>query len=248
MGHASMLLYALLHLSRRQGGQPEIRDPGRPRGDASTTSSVSASSTASARAIPSTAGPRESRPPPARWARVSPRASAWPWPPDCSAAHVQPPRLRHVRLQRLRPGGRRLFHGRHRLRGGVAGRPPGAVEPVLDLRQQPHHDRGPHRARVLARTWRRGSSAYGWNVTRVGDANDVDRLDRAFQTFKKTKDRPTLIIVDSHIGYGAPTKQDTPCGPRRAARRRRDATRQGVLRLAARREVPGARRRARAVS
>ena len=51
--------------------------------------------------------------------------------------------------------------------------------------------------------------ASGWNVTRVGDANDLDMLDRAFQTFKKEKERPTLIIVDSHIGYGAPTKQDT---------------------------------------
>ena len=50
---------------------------------------------------------------------------------------------------------------------------------------------------------------YGWNVTRVGDANDVDRLDRAFQVFKKTTDRPTLIIVDSHIAWGAPTKQGT---------------------------------------
>ncbi len=50
---------------------------------------------------------------------------------------------------------------------------------------------------------------YGWNVTRVGDANDLAMLDRAFATFKATKDRPTLIIVDSHIGYGAPTKQDT---------------------------------------
>jgi transketolase len=50
---------------------------------------------------------------------------------------------------------------------------------------------------------------YGWNVTRVGDANDLDMLDRAFQTFLKTADRPTLIIVDSHIGYGAPHKQDT---------------------------------------
>ena len=50
---------------------------------------------------------------------------------------------------------------------------------------------------------------YGWNVTRVGDANDVAMLDRAFATFKKTTGRPTLIIVDSHIGYGAPTKQDT---------------------------------------
>jgi len=51
--------------------------------------------------------------------------------------------------------------------------------------------------------------AHGWNVTRVGDANDLAMLDRAFATFKNTKGRPTLIVVDSHIGYGAPTKQDT---------------------------------------
>src|SRR6516225_1976429 len=50
---------------------------------------------------------------------------------------------------------------------------------------------------------------YGWNVTRVGDANDLEMLDRAFHTFKNEKDRPTLIIVDSHIAYGAPNKQDT---------------------------------------
>src|SRR5262245_15176080 len=49
----------------------------------------------------------------------------------------------------------------------------------------------------------------GWNVTRVGDANDLDMLDRAFRTFKATDDRPTLIVVDSHIAYGAPRKQDT---------------------------------------
>jgi transketolase len=50
---------------------------------------------------------------------------------------------------------------------------------------------------------------YGWNVTRVGDANDRDMVDRALTIANKTPDRPTLIIVDSHIGYGAPTKQDT---------------------------------------
>src|SRR5690349_23739 len=50
---------------------------------------------------------------------------------------------------------------------------------------------------------------YGWNVTRVGDANDLDMLERAFNTFHRTTDRSTLIIVDSHIGYGAPNKQDT---------------------------------------
>jgi len=50
---------------------------------------------------------------------------------------------------------------------------------------------------------------YGWNVTRVGDANDLDMLMRAFNVFLNSHDRPTLIIVDSHIAYGAPNKQDT---------------------------------------
>src|SRR5207302_6132925 len=49
----------------------------------------------------------------------------------------------------------------------------------------------------------------GWNVTRVGDANDLEMLDRAFRVFKETRDRPTLIVVDSHIAWGAPSKQDT---------------------------------------
>jgi transketolase len=51
--------------------------------------------------------------------------------------------------------------------------------------------------------------AYGWDVQRVSNANDLDLLREAFDHFKKTTDQPTLIIVDSHIGYGAPTKQDT---------------------------------------
>jgi transketolase len=50
---------------------------------------------------------------------------------------------------------------------------------------------------------------HGWNVTRVGDANDRAMLARAFETFKGESQRPTLIIVDSHIAYGAPTKQGT---------------------------------------
>ena len=50
---------------------------------------------------------------------------------------------------------------------------------------------------------------YGWNVTRVTDANDLDMLARALNVFLETKDRPTLIIVDSHIGYGSPHKHDS---------------------------------------
>ncbi|MGE5323665.1 MAG: transketolase [Actinomycetota bacterium] len=50
---------------------------------------------------------------------------------------------------------------------------------------------------------------YGWNVTRVGDANDLGLFMRALESFQNTNDRPTFIIVDSHIAYGAPHKQDT---------------------------------------
>src|SRR6058998_2331260 len=51
--------------------------------------------------------------------------------------------------------------------------------------------------------------AYGWNVLRVGDANDIERIEHALDIFRKTKDRPTFIVLDSHIGYGSPGKQDT---------------------------------------
>jgi transketolase len=51
--------------------------------------------------------------------------------------------------------------------------------------------------------------SYGWRVTRVQDANDLGLLEHAFRSFKETTDRPTLIIIDSHIAYGAPHKQDT---------------------------------------
>jgi len=67
----------------------------------------------------------------------------------------------------------------------------------------------------------------GWNVTRVGDANDREMLGRAFETFKREDDRPTLIVVDSHIGYGAPEVQDTaaahgePLGEEEARRAKR---------------------------
>jgi len=51
--------------------------------------------------------------------------------------------------------------------------------------------------------------SYGWNVTRVGDANDLEMVSRALDVFRNEADRPTLVIVDSHIGYGAPQRQDT---------------------------------------
>jgi transketolase len=50
---------------------------------------------------------------------------------------------------------------------------------------------------------------YHWNVLRVGDANDLQRIEDALAVFRNTKGRPTLIILDSHIGYGSPHKVDT---------------------------------------
>ena len=52
-------------------------------------------------------------------------------------------------------------------------------------------------------------AAYGWNVAHVRDANDLDSVDRALDAARKAVGRPTLIIVDSHIGYGSPHRQDT---------------------------------------
>jgi len=50
---------------------------------------------------------------------------------------------------------------------------------------------------------------YGWNAAHVTDANDLDLLARGYDNFLKAKDQPTLIVVDSHIGYGSPHKQDS---------------------------------------
>lgn len=51
--------------------------------------------------------------------------------------------------------------------------------------------------------------AYGWTVHHLADANDTAGLATLLDEFRKTKVAPTLIVVDSHIGYGAPHKQDT---------------------------------------
>lgn len=51
--------------------------------------------------------------------------------------------------------------------------------------------------------------AYGWHVLHVADGNDLAALEAAYQTFVKTDDAPTLIVVESHIGWGSPNKQDS---------------------------------------
>jgi transketolase len=52
-------------------------------------------------------------------------------------------------------------------------------------------------------------AAYGWNVLHVEDVNDLDKLQSVLTAFKNESERPTFIVAKSHIGYGAPHKQDT---------------------------------------
>ena len=84
---------------------------------------------------------------------------------------------------------------------------------------------------------------YEWNVLRVGDANDINRIEHALAIFRETKGRPTFIILDSHIGYGSPHKQDTAEAHGEPLGDEEDPSYQAQLRLAGGREVPGARRR-----
>src|SRR2546430_7050636 len=52
--------------------------------------------------------------------------------------------------------------------------------------------------------------SYGWHVERIADGNDLEALDAALTTARRVTDRPSLVIVRTHIAYGSPHKQDTP--------------------------------------
>ena len=208
VGHASMLLYALLHLTGVKAVNPQYETLGEP--------SVTLDAIKRFRQLDSpcaghpeyrwTTGVETTTGPLGQGVATSVgMAIAQRW----LAAHLQPARLRSVRLRRLRGGRRRLHDGGHLRRGGVAGRAPQALEPVLDLRRQQDHHRRARPSLAFSEDVGRRFEAYGWNVLRVDDANDLDALDRAFRQFRETNDRPTLIIVRSHIGYGSPNKQDT---------------------------------------
>jgi transketolase len=63
--------------------------------------------------------------------------------------------------------------------------------------------------------------AYNWHVQRVADANDLELLERAIQIARDETQQPSLIVVDSHIAYGAPNKQDTHGAQRKFAPQKR---------------------------
>ena len=155
---------------------------------------------------------------------------------------LQPARLSALRLRRLRHVRRRLHDGGRRVRGGVAGRAPSARQPLLDLRQQPHHDRGPHRARFQRR---RGHAVRRLRLERHAGRRRQRPRDAAsrlhdLQAHHRPADpdhrrQPHRLRRASQAGHER--------RPRRAAGRRRGRARQAQLRLAGRRAVPRAGRR-----
>ena len=247
-GTPRMLLYALLHLAgvaavdaagkptRPAGGQPgrhQELPPARQR---------------LPRATRSTATPPASRPPPARSARASATSVGMAMAERWLAARFNQPGHDALRLQRLRHLQRRRPDGGHLRRGRLARRPPEALQPLLDLRRQPHHHRRPHRARLHRGRGRSASRATAGRPSTVDDANDCEAFARA--------DRGVP-------GHRRPADADPGAGASSATARR---TRQGTskihsdplgedevkadqarLRLAGGRAVPGSGRRARAL-
>ena len=123
-------------------------------------------------------------------------------------------------------------------------RPSQAPQSVLDLRQQPHHARRPGDWSFTEDVASVSRPTAGTSRTSPTPMISI-ALRKAYNNFLQTNDRPTLIIVNSHIGYGSPHKQDTNAAHGEAAGRRRSQTGQEILRLAGRCQVPGSRWRAR---
>ena len=223
---------------RGAGGRPRLRGRRRARRPPRATSKASASSTRARPATPSTAGPPGSRRRPARSARASPPRSGWRSPRKWQGARY----------------GAELFDfdvyaiaGDGCLMEGVSGEAASLAGHLkldnlcwvydnnhitIDGRTDLAYDDD-----VAARF-----EGYGWNVVRVEDANDLDRIASAFEEFRAEEGRPTLIVVDSHIGWGSPHKVRHLRRPRRAARRGGGARDQARLRLARGRPVPRPRR------
>ena len=235
---------------RGQGGQPGVRDARRAVGLARRHQAVPPARQQAARATPSTAGPRASRRRPARSGRASRPASAWRSPAQWLAAHFNRPGFELFDYDVYALARRRLHDGGHLRRGRLARRPPRSSSNLCwiydnnqitiegDTELAFTEDVADALHRPTAGTSRASATP---TTSTMLDA----RVRRRSRT---TTDRPTLIIVDSHIGYGSPHKQDThaahgePLGDDEIARD------QAALRLARGREVPRARRRAASTS
>ena len=242
-----MLLYSLLHLTGVQAVDPEVRDARPAVGDARRHQALPPAR----QQVPRPSGVpldlrrrdhhRSARPGHRQQRRHGDRrAAGW-------RAHFNRPGFAAVRLRRLRHLRRRLPDGGHQPRGGVARRPP-AARPTCagSTTTTTSPSRATPRSPSATTSPRASSATAG---TSPGSATPTTSTcsARAFDVFKRTDDRPTLIIVDSHIGYGAPHKQDTSAAHGEPLGEDEIRADQAALRLAGGRQVPRPRRRLRAL-
>ena len=183
VGHASMLLYSLLHLTGVKAVNTKYETLGEPVGAARRHQALPPAR----QQVP---GPSRipldlaaSKPPPARSARASPTASAWPSPAAGWPRHFNRPDFETVRLRRLRPLRRRLHDGGHL---GEAASLAGHLKlaNLCWIYDNNHITIEGNTALAFSEDVATRFIGYGWNVTRVGDANDLEMLERAFATFQ----------------------------------------------------------------
>ena len=207
-GHASMLLYAMLHLTGVKAVNPKYETLGQSVGDAGGHQALSAARQQMPRpsGISLDFGRRDDDR--ATWDRAWRRASEWPSPSAGWRSYFN------------RPGFELFDYDIYALCGdgcmmeGISGEAASLaghlkLANLCWIYDNNHITIEGNTALAFSDDVATRFIGYGWNVTRVGDANDLEMLERAFTTFRSTTDRPTLIIVDSHIAYGAPNKQDT---------------------------------------
>ena len=175
-GHASMLLYSLLHLA----GVKAVNKDYETLGDAGRLARRHQEVPAVAQQVP---GP--SRVPPDLGRRDDDRAagagrcataSAWRWPSAGWRPTSTSPASRPVRLQRLRHLQRRRHDGGHLARGRLAGRAPASCRTSAGSTTTTTSRSRARPTWPSARTSAERFMGYGWNVTRVGDANDLELL------------------------------------------------------------------------
>ena len=159
---------------------------------------------------------------------------------------VQPRRPRHRRPLDVHALLRRRPPGGHRVRGrvaspatsGCASSSPSTTTTTSSSTARPSMAWSED---VVARF-----EAYGWHATRVEDGNDIEAIAAAIEE-ARADDRPSLIAVRTHIGYGSPNQQDTQKAHGQPLGRGRGPPRQGGLRLGSRQDVLRAARGARAL-
>ena len=194
-GHASMLLYSVLHLTGYDLGLEDLesfrqwgsRTPGHP--ELGEVPGVEVTTGPLGQGCASVGGHGARR--------GTPRGPLQPARPH----RGRPPHLGAV--LRRRPDGGCVERGR------VARRPPAARQAGVDLGRQPHHHRGDDGPGVLARTSSGGSRPTAGGCSGSTTSTTWRRWRPPWRRRSQPTDRPTLIAVRTHIAFGAPTKQDT---------------------------------------